>query len=114
MRAKALILAFTGLCGLTGCTVAPKVVQARTVAYSGNKQDAGILSLGSSDDPATVDATFVANYARLAGKWGKDMKPPVKAGDGLTDLGNGTYLIDKAHLSAELTMNILDRSGIAP
>jgi len=108
------VLAAVGIL-LTSCTVAPPVVHPKTVNYVGNSENGGVISLGPGNKgPAVVTQEWVKAYAVLAKKYGKDLTPPVKPGDGVLPQPNGTFTVDLEHLSDANVMATLQRSGIAP
>lgn len=103
------------LCVLGGCTVSPKIIPAATPTFSGNSQDGGVIDLGpAGKGPAHVDAEWVLAYDLLILKYGKDMSPALKQDAGLTELPDGTYLVDLEHLADKNVMATMKRSGIAP
>jgi hypothetical protein len=56
----------------------------------------------------------VDTYAALCAKYGKDLVPPVHAGDGVQALADNTYLVDFEHLADKNIMATLERSGLLP
>lgn len=112
---------FVVLCGLgigfllAGCTVTPQPVAVTVPAFSGNAANGGVIDLGPRDKgPAHVTAGWVQDYSALAKKYGASDFPPVKVGDGLTMLADGTALVDLQHLSIKNVYATEERSGIAP
>ena len=101
---------------LAGCTLTPKVVPAPAVAtYSGNSANGGLINLGpGGKGPALVTADWVAAYNTLVRKYGKDMTPPDRPNDGVTELPDGTFTVDLQHLSDKNVMATLERSGFKP
>ena len=107
---------------LVGCTVTPSIVKAPpTPAFVGNTANGGVLDLGPAVakgqppvGPAHVVKEWVDAYNELAAKYGKDFDPPVKPGDGVTPLPDGTFAVDLEHLSDKNVMATMQRSGIAP
>jgi hypothetical protein len=98
---------------LPGCTVVPHEVTVKAPAFVGNVQNGGVIAI--RPDGVQVAPELVAKYAVLAKKYGKDLTPPVKPGDGVSGpLADGTFLIDKEHFADLATMNIMNRSGIKP
>ncbi len=107
---------FPAILWLVGCTVAPAVVPASSVAYSGNVQNGGILStaIPIGDMPVKISGQLVGKFASLARKYGPTWLPEVHPGDGIAPQPDGTYLITKEYLSIYATMNILEQSAIKP
>ncbi|SRR6266705_1550141 len=58
----ALIL-LLGLCSCSHLTVAPKPVNAHAIAFSGNKQNAGIIDCDTNG--CLVDTNFIAKYKQM-------------------------------------------------
>ena len=114
--------AWLAFLGLLGCTVAPKIVAPPSSPYfSGNAVNGGLIDLGPPVPkghvpvgPAHVTAEWVAAYAALAKKYGKDFVPPVHPDDGLTPRPDGTYSVDLEHLEDKNVMATMQRSGISP
>lgn len=100
---------------LSGCTTAPSIVNAPAPAYSGNTANAGVIDLGPGNKgPAHVDQEWIYAYSNLIDRYGKDFTPPIKPGDGVTPLPDGTWLVDLEHLADKNVMATMERSGIPP
>jgi hypothetical protein len=101
---------------LAGCTVSPAVVAPPAApSFSGNVQNGGVIDLGpGGKGPAHVTLEWVQTYAALCRKYGQDMTPPDRPGDGLMRLPDGTYEVDLQHLADNNVMATMERSGILP
>lgn len=109
------LTAILGILCLQGCTIAPRTVPASTMAFSGNSANGGIIDLGPGNKgPATVTESWVKAYAVLAEKYGKDLTPKVKPGDGVNPQPDGTYTVDFEHLADKNVMATMSRSGFIP
>ncbi len=118
MEARKLFALAAGLAVLgcfPACTVTPSTIHAQTADFNGNAANGGVYDLGPGNKgPAHVTAEWVKDYNVLAREYGKDMAPPVKAMDGVTALGDGTFTVDLEHLADKNVMASLQRSGIEP
>jgi hypothetical protein len=107
---------------MAGCTVTPAIVAPPpTPDFVGNAANGGIIDLGPAvpkgqppAGPAHVVKEWVDAYAVLMKKYGKDFTPPVKPGDGVKPLPDGTYSVDLEHLVDNNIAATMERSGISP
>ena len=86
---------------LTSCSTTQKVAKSTEIAYHGNVQNAGVLSVESQG--AIVDQQFVNAYNTNI-KNGFGTKWALKQNDGLLPLANGTTRLDRQHFIYALTM----------
>jgi hypothetical protein len=87
MRHILILLAF---CLLSGCAVTPKVNDRETIAYHGNSENAGVIGF-MADGSLEVDQQLVDTYNELIAKYGTMFTPNIEQGDGITNLGGGSY-----------------------
>ena len=98
---------------LAGCgTVCPTRVPSHAASYDGNNQDSGVLEATPSG--YLVTNHFRDRYASLVAIYGRDFSPAIKPEDGLVQLDNGRWLIDRQHLVQFLEMNAWLRAGLKP
>lgn len=109
-----LALLLNALCGCMG-TVSPDPVQAHSIAWVGDKQDAGIVRFALDDQGhrigLVVRPAYVANYDRLVAAWGAKIDHPVKGREGIFLRPDGLYYVDAQHAAAEMEMERLDHAA---
>ena len=98
---------------LAGCgTVAPTRVPSQVASFDGNNQDSGVIEATPSG--YLVTNHFRDRYASLVAIYGRDFAPAIKPEDGLVQLGQNRWLIDRQHLAQFLEMNAWLRAGLKP
>ena len=107
----AVILAF----GLAACTIATKPVTAPVASYSGNDANGGFLGF-LPDGSGHITAHAYARYeALLSEGYVKGLIIPVPGyGDGLVRLPDGSWSIDREHLTLFGQMAHAFDSGVKP
>ncbi len=121
-RFKKTALSLSLILALAGCTIAPKPIPAPAVpALDGNSFTGGIIDLGPPVPkgqppigPAHVTAGWVMAYNSLAAKYGQDLEPRVRPGDGITDPVNGIYAVSLRTISDKNTMQGMSDMGLPP
>lgn len=96
---------------LPGCasTVTPHRVEAKQASFDQGQQNSGIINLTATG--AIITGRAKDRYNALADVYGNQWMPAIKAGYGLTDLGDGTWLISKEALEKWLVMAEWHRMG---
>lgn len=111
---KAPLLNVFAILAVTGCTVAPAPVTSSQVEFTGNQQNAGLLGR-LPDGSWHLSTAAKARYDLLiAAGYGKAFTPPLKVGDGCSQLPDGSWSIDQEHLVDFGVMATAKRSGIKP
>lgn len=98
---------------LSGCTIAPSTVDATAPSYDGNAHDSGFKGW-APDGSGIISAAARDRYNELAKIYGGQFTPAVKFDAGIRPGLEGTFLIDKEHLSIFGAMSALKRMGAAP
>lgn len=98
---------------LSGCTIAPKTVESTAPSYDGNAHDSGFKGW-APDGSGIISAAARDRYNDLAKIYGAQFTPAVKFDAGVRPGLEGTFLIDKEHLTIFGVMSSLKRMGAAP
>lgn len=98
---------------VSGCTITPKPVDAAAPSFDGNAQNSGFLGW-TEDGFGKLTAAARDRYNELAKTYGGQFTPAVKFDAGVRPGPEGTFLIDKEHLSIFGQMSALRRMGAAP
>lgn len=98
---------------LSGCTIAPKPIDAAAPSYDVNAQDSGFKGW-APDGSGIITTAARARYNDLAKIYGEQFTPAVKFDAGIRPGLEGTFLIDREHLSIFGAMSDLKRMGAAP
>ena len=113
-----IVLAFCLVC-LGGCgTVAPKSIPAKTISYSGNVADGGIVSLVYSKPDHKflgfeVTPDWVARHDRRMAQYGDQIRPAVDdSKKGITTFQNGNFLVTKQVMDSDLQAADLERDPL--
>lgn len=100
---------------VTSCTIAPKPVSAPVASYSGNDANGGFLGF-LPDGSGHIDQGAETRYqAFLSGGYAKGLILPIPSPqDGLKQLPDGSWGIDREHLTLFAQMATAFRSGVKP
>ena len=98
-------------CG-TALTVAPSNVSTKQASWDGGSQNSGIIE--SIPGGFIVTPHFLARYAALVDKYGRNFVPRLVSDEGITTNASGDIIIDAEHMTYFLRMNAWEKSGIAP
>lgn len=99
--------------GVVGCTVTPATVAATGASFDGNAKDSGFKGW-APDGSGILSPTARDRYVALVKLYGGAFVPVLRPGDGLREQPDGTWLIDKEHLTRFGEMAALGRMGAAP
>lgn len=95
---------------LSGCgTVKPVTWKAKQASFDQGEQNSGILDFQLGRLHITENAEL--RYEGLVGVYGKKFTPPIKVSDGLVQLPDGTWLMDKQHVEYFSTMTLWKNQG---
>lgn len=100
---------------MSSCTIAPKPVTAPVASYSGNDANGGFIGY-LPDGSGHITAHAYARYsALLASGYAKGLIIPVpSAHDGVACLPDGSWSIDREHLTLFAQMAHAFDSGVKP
>ena len=108
---KQIILATLLALAAVGCTttVIPPSVHGKAVAFDGNKQNGGLVSL-HKDRSGVITPAARERYNELVGKYGCYWVPPITHDEGISTNG-ALFNIDADHLAKFQTLNRWHKAG---
>lgn len=94
-----------------GCTIAPRqIVYAKPSFDENNVANSGMLGMAAGGSEI-IRASVRSNYNALITIYGTRYLPALRADDGITAYTNGTYLMDRTHLTGYLEMCVWKRNN---
>jgi hypothetical protein len=79
---------------VSGCTIAPKPVEAHAASPVGNDSNGGIVGKLPTGSWEVTPGAIVKYNALIGAGYGKAFLPPLKANDGVAALPDGPYLVE--------------------
>lgn len=100
---------------LAACTIAPHPVSALVASYSGNDANGGFIGFLPDGSGHITPRAYARYEALLSAGYAKGLIIPVPAaGDGLARLPDGSWSIDREHLTLFGQMAHAFDSGVKP